>query len=53
MEDEANRAPAPGTDPDVRARIATARRALDEIEASLPVAADRPKRQLEASRTGP
>lgn len=52
MEDEAKRAPAPGAEPDVRARLATARRALDEIEASLPPAADRPERRLEASHTG-
>ncbi|MGW3320868.1 ion transporter [Streptomyces virginiae] len=52
MEDEAKRAPAPGAEPDVRARIATARRALDEIEASLPPAAERPERRLEASHTG-
>lgn len=56
IEEEANRAPVPGAEPDVRARIATARRALDEIEASLPVAAerpDRPERRLEASHSGP
>ncbi|MFI1282077.1 ion transporter [Streptomyces sp. NPDC020858] len=45
--------PGTGTGSDVRERIATARRALDEIEASLPTADGRPGRQLEASHSGP
>ncbi|WP_329377793.1 ion transporter [Streptomyces sp. NBC_01351] len=55
IEDEANRIPAQGgTDgTDLKERIATARRALDEIEANLPTeAAGRPERQLEASHAG-
>ncbi|MGW0753968.1 ion transporter [Streptomyces sp. NPDC002587] len=57
MEAEAGRVPAPATDPDaggqdVKERIATARRALDEIEASLAVTHAPPARQLEASPTG-
>ncbi|MFE9632118.1 ion transporter [Streptomyces sp. NPDC006463] len=57
MEAEAARVPAPAPDPDaggqdVRERIATARRALDEIEASLAAAHTGPARQLEASHTG-
>ncbi|MEU3059162.1 ion transporter [Streptomyces subrutilus] len=62
MEKEASRAqPDPGrdgmdaADGDLRDRIATARRALDEIEAGLgaaPQAARPPARQLEASHTG-
>lgn len=61
IEDEANRRlkqpGPPGTEgadgADVKARIATARRALDEIEASLAAGDGRPGRQLEASRSGP
>ncbi|MGW6860577.1 ion transporter [Streptomyces xanthophaeus] len=57
MEDEASRVPPPGKGPDpateVRERIATARRALDDIEAGLATADARAGRQLEsASRTG-
>ncbi|WP_405677906.1 ion transporter [Streptomyces sp. NBC_00048] len=57
MEAEAGRVPAPAPDPDaggqdVKERIATARRALDEIEASLASAHTGPARRLEASRTG-
>ncbi|MFD7555377.1 MULTISPECIES: ion transporter [unclassified Streptomyces] len=59
IEEENNRVPAQagpeGTD--LKERIATARRALDELEASLPVAAagpveTRPERELEGSRSG-
>ncbi|MFD7258916.1 ion transporter [Streptomyces sp. NPDC059874] len=55
IEEENNRVPAQGG-ADVHERIATARRALDEIEASLSAAASstdgRPERRLEASRSG-
>ncbi|MGW7452116.1 ion transporter [Streptomyces sp. NPDC054787] len=48
----------PGPSPDagtadVKERIATARRALDEIEAGLDAADGRPPRRLEASHSGP
>ncbi|WP_411104345.1 ion transporter [Streptomyces sp. cmx-4-9] len=57
MEAEAHRAPPPGSkgpDPssEVRERIATARRALDEIEAGLDTADRRASRQLEAASRG-
>ncbi|MFB7463295.1 ion transporter [Streptomyces sp. NPDC056224] len=57
MEAEAGRVPAPAPDPDaggqdVKERIATARRALDEIEACLAATHTPPARQLEASHTG-
>lgn len=46
----------PGADPadgtDLKERLATARRALDEIEASLAAAERLPRRQLEASHSG-
>ncbi|MEU6315081.1 ion transporter [Streptomyces sp. NPDC047014] len=38
--------------PDLRERIATARRALDEIEATLPPPGPRPGRRLESSHSG-
>ncbi|MFG2985172.1 ion transporter [Streptomyces sp. NPDC048258] len=57
IEEEAGRVPAPAEDPDaggqdLKERIATARRALDEIEASLAAAEPHPARQLETSHTG-
>ncbi|MFB6619894.1 ion transporter [Streptomyces sp. NPDC085524] len=59
IEEESNRVPAQGggEGADLKERIATARRALDELEASLPVAGAgaaeaRPERELEASRSG-
>ncbi|MEV7593669.1 ion transporter [Streptomyces sp. NPDC089922] len=48
---DASGANAPGTD--VRERIATARQALDDLEASLPAADPRTDRRLEASHSGP
>ncbi|MEU9303386.1 ion transporter [Streptomyces sp. NPDC048269] len=57
IEEEASRVPAPAKDPDaggqdVKERIAAARRALDEIEASLVPAEPQPARRLETSPTG-